>query len=71
MRKSLEAITTVVSTITGITYATERPIGDAGVSHNVIHCYAAGVRFREDCVVNVRHCVNVAYQQARGDETYF
>lgn len=45
MRKSLEAITTVVSTITGITYATERHIGDAGVGHNVIYCYAAGVRF--------------------------
>lgn len=45
MRKSLEASTTVVSTITGITYATERHIGDAGVGHNVICCYAAGVIF--------------------------
>ena len=66
MRKSLEAVTTMVSASTGITYAAERRIGDAGVNHYAIDRYTAGVRLRKDCVTYVRYCVNIVYYISKG-----
>ena len=49
VRKSVEAIATAVSTGAGITYATEGRVRDAGVGHDVVYCYAAGIGLQEDC----------------------
>ena len=65
MRESVEAITTVVSTSAGTPYAAKGRVGDAGVDHDVVYCYAARVGLREDCVGDVRYGINVTDQQAR------